>query len=560
MKDNTVFERLSAELTRDERERLLSSLREGREEALAPVSGPGEAPPPPIEEQVKALGLFGRFLIFLQQIFSGRSREELLLRRTLTTMRQGLRKPPLPGVDPVRRLFTEPFAEVLEEARKSQSGAAPLLEAAAMNREELVIRLAALECPVLNRELLLCTSRSAVEEADERNERVLRSNLTRSVEERLQEISSASAARIRLSLAQVDQLNDIAQFPFSSLVGSFSGEADAGGRTCPFDYVARLIERLVSRLACLSGPLEQTALETIVLIAHRRDNYASQDTYQDALVEGFRTLTGAIAVVRDLSHRYPLLTLVRIMREEPWWQPPASEHTGNDWLSIYRASLGARIAAEVLRVSLRRQVEDKLASLEDVIGNSVQPMANLPEDIRRFYSAMVLRSFAEHYLPETLPPLKLILTGADFYKSSNRAQYNDAFNDYEKIPREIKTFEKTLSPDGDWGTVLHGNGTEEQRRTMIARVEEELQRLAASARVTLETLSNLLGGILYAKPGSSYDSIANYGQIGGRRNSELIEEIRLVHTGLHSIAAILNEVPALEERAGENGIILRQID
>ncbi|TVR70161.1 MAG: hypothetical protein EA427_06335 [Spirochaetaceae bacterium] len=565
MKENTVFERLSAELTREERDRLLESVRRGIEEQLAPVSCHEETVPPAIEVQIRTLSFLARMSIFFRQLFTGMSQEDLILRRTLAAMRNQLQKTSVSGVEPRRLLFTEQFALALENLRHSQIAVAPALELVSSRRPELVFRLVAAECPEINRDLIRHTSSSYVEEQEERNERILRSTLTRYVEERLQEVSTENSVRIRRALAQVDQLVALAQFPFSSMISSFSGDPESGGRYCPFDYLAHSLERLASELSRLAEPLEQNALETIVLVACRPENYGTQDLFQAALEASFAVLADSIRALRDFSRQYPLLSLVRVIREDPWWMPQAPEKTGHDWLSIYRSTVGERISAEVLRVSLHRQLREKIRVLEEILEGPLLPFEGLPGDVKSFHTAMILWSFVESFRRNTLTPLRLILNGAEFYKSSNRAQYNDAFNDYEQIPLELQALRNLIVPEGDWGRILHGGEpsgeasgeTPEGRPAMIARVEEELLRLATGTRITLETLVNVLGGILYARPGSSYDSIANYGQIGGRRNAELIDEIKQVHAGLQQIGTIISEVDVLEKRARENGILLR---
>jgi hypothetical protein len=67
---------------------------------------------------------------------------------------------------------------------------------------------------------------------------------------------------------------------------------------------------------------------------------------------------------------------------------------------------------------------------------------------------------------------------------------------------------------------------------------------------------NVRGGILYARAGSSYDTLANYGQIGGRRNAEFVEELKDVHRRLSGYIGVSGEIDALERRALENGVYL----
>ncbi len=561
MSGKSVFERLAATLTTEERERLLGSIRSNMERDLAPVGVTPEGKPPTIVEKVHALGIWGRIRLFLTQILTGATREDVITRWTLSQLRQQISKSDAPGVDAQRRVFTEDFAQSLEQLREAIVRLAPVLEPLEVNRPEIIFRLAAAEIPEINRDLFHRTSREYLEQQDESNERILRRQLTMHLDDRLGEIPSRNAARIRRALTQSDQLLRLGQFSFVSMIGAFSGTAEAGDRRCAFDYISNAIDRLTTELSYLSEPLEQTALETIVLVACAQDDTAEEE-HQEKIRAVFGLLTDALAAFRAYSEKFPLVAINRLIREDPWWEPAPQERAGHDWLSVYREKLEERIAREVLRVSLHRQVREQIKLLEEIIEDQVVPFPDLPDGrgdvhVAHYHIASVVWTFSTTYRRVTLTPLRLILNSAEFYKSSNRAQYNDAFNDYDQLPVEIQKLRKLIEPNGDWGTILHGDESIERRQTMARRVDEEVQRLVARTQTNLEMLANLLGGILYARPGSPYDTIANYGQIGGRRNAELIEEIKQVQSGLQRIVGVIGEVGALEKRALDNEMYLK---
>jgi hypothetical protein len=88
------------------------------------------------------------------------------------------------------------------------------------------------------------------------------------------------------------------------------------------------------------------------------------------------------------------------------------------------------------------------------------------------------------------------------------------------------------------------------------RIDREVQTIAEFSRTTVEVIVNTVGGILYARPGSSYDTLANYGQIGGRRNAEFIDELKDLHQRLSAYVTILGEIESIERRAAENDVVL----
>lgn len=564
MSERTVFDRLAVALPREERERILASIRTDVETTLAPIAPVPESPPPDIDEQLRTLGFFNRIRLFLVRLFSTANREEIVSRWTLNRLRHRMHRAGTTGINAQQGVFTEEFALSLESVQRAMARTALLLDPIQDNRAELIFRLAADELPIVNRDLLNRTSERYLEEHDEKNEQMMKRSLSRYLDERLAEIPRQRAARMRRSVAQVDRLIRIAQFPFATMIGSFSGSAEEGTRYCPFDYLAHSLERLVSEIARFADPLEQNAIETIAVMSCEQDPSETPELFQGAVQKAFGTLVTAVAALRDIAQTYPLLSIVRLVKENPWWEPEPSDETGNDWLAVYRHKLEERIGREVLRVSLHRQVREQIAIVEEITEVEAVPFEGLPKGrdalfLRHYHTAMVVWSFSHQLRRSTVTPLRLILTGAEFYKSSNRAQFNDAFNDYEQIPVEIGKIATLVAREGDWGTLLHGDEPIEKRREMAARVDEELFQLVSGIQTNLEMLTNLLGGILYARPGSPYDTIANYGQIGGRRNAELIDEIKHVHSALQRIVGVIGEIGALEKRAGENDMFIRPV-
>jgi len=386
---------------------------------------------------------------------------------------------------------------------------------------------------MINRDLLQHTSEQYLEELDERDERSLRRKLTSYLEERLADVPDQSSTRIRRAVAQVDELIRFCELPFTTMMNSFSGSAEAQDRFCAFDYISHSVERLAAQITRLSEPFERCAVESMVFLVYDEKSFEAPEDLQTAIHGGVELLLGLVGTIREFAQRFPLVSIVRLTRSDPWWRPEEAEQAGHDWLALYRRHFEERITRTVLLVSLHRQAGEQMVLLEEIIDDGITPLEGLPgADIR------------------------LILNGADFYKSSNRAQYNDAFNEFDQIPQAVAALEALIRPDGDWGATLHGDESLARRREIASRVDEELEKLINGIRTNLETLKNLLGGVLYARPGSPYDTISNYGQLGGRRNAELIEEIKGVHTMLQRFVAVLMELEVIEKRGVENSLYL----
>jgi hypothetical protein len=309
-------------------------------------------------------------------------------------------------------------------------------------------------------------------------------------------------------------------------------------------------------------------LETVLLL-HRAENRPEgpeedYESFQEAFRSELQAMLDALAVFREFIERYPLVGIIRMIKDDPWWivdpQPG-----GEDWISLYRAFFVDRIHRQVLRVSLRTQLRSRLADLRDACATKPRPLTGLPDGsngprTKHWYLGTALRTFVSSLWRDALPNLRIILTSGEFYKSSNRAQFNDAYNDYEAIPDRVEKLEHDLKPDEAWGAMLASSHDPSQRKKMVDRVDTELLTLYEDVRTTVEVIVNVLGGILYARAGSSYDTLANFGQIGGRRNAELIGEMKDMFRRLSTFLGSLGEIHSLERRAADNELRLEMKD
>lgn len=540
---------------------MLASIRASMESHAVPVVGEVEEDPPNIDIQIRSLGFFDRIRLFFAQIFTGRSKEEVVHGWLMRTIRDQLAKRNIEGIDARGGAFLEAFAVGIESLRDGAKTLIGAFEIAARRRTELVIALAAHHAPGVHHELIRTKSEAAVRAMNEENERYLKRQLTQKLEEMFGDIPTGSRGTIKNALDQADTIYRLATFPYGGILGSFEGAGQETGRHCAFEYVIRNIENLDALLSALTGPIDLTLLEILVMMntvstEGREDEERFQETVRDGLAE----LTEAIDAYRVFAQSFPLTRIVRLVKEDPWWHPRV-EHGGEDWIALYRAFFVERIQRVVLRVSLSGQIQRHLDTLRDLGHGPLEPIIGLPDgrtgiDSTVWYQGLAVKTLAGPVWSSILQRLKIVLTSGEFYKSSNRAQFNDAYNEFEKIPPRVAQIEEQLRPDGAWGVGLSGDIEEKQRANLVKRIDEEVRGAVNTTQVTVEMLVNLLGGILYARPGSSYDTLANYGQIGGRRNAEFIDELKETHATLQGFMTVIGEFDALEKRAAENEIVL----
>ncbi|MEX2443647.1 MAG: DUF5312 family protein [Alkalispirochaeta sp.] len=563
MESVPVFDRLSSQLTDEDRRRMLASIREAMQEHATPLATEQEEPPSPVEQQLKSLSLWRRFVLFLMQVFRGVEREEVIRRWMLRDLETEVHREGGGAIDGRRHLLLSPFAEDVAKLRDAAHQLERTIRGVINYRRELVLILAMDLFPSVHQDILHRTSADHIAKLDEPSERVLKRTLSESLDEKIELIPPDARSAMRRAMSQADSLVALVSVGYETMVTSFDRSEDSGS-WCAFDYLERPLTDLYRTLVQLHEPLNLNLLESLALlsesVAEERGDVSDHEALQAAIRTRMSEMFAAFDVFRSFLERYPLLTVIRIVREDPWWLvDPAT--AGEDWIGIYRAFFTERIQRQVLHVTLQNQLRHRLAELADACGGTVRHFPGLPDGTNgtstsHWFLGAALESMAVGLWNDALPILRIILTGGEFYKSSNRAQFNDAYNEFEGIADKIERLKSDLAPDQSWGAMLSAEAEPAQRSKMTRRVDQEIISLADKTRTTIETIVNVLGGILYAQPGSSYDTLANYGQIGGRRNAEFIEELRELHRRLSVYLGTIGELDALERRAKENQIRL----
>mgnify|MGYP006271123153 CR=1 FL=1 len=571
METVSVFDRLSAQLTDDDRRRMLSSIRETMQEHAVPLAAEQEEPPGPVDQQVKALSIWRRIVLFLLILFRGADQEEVVRRWMLHDLELIVHRDGGEAIDGRRHLFLTQFAEDLANLRDAAAQLERTIRGITNYRQDIVMILAMDLFPSVHQDLRQQTSSEQISKLQEPSERVLKRMLSDALDERIDQIPPDARSAMRRAMSQGDSLVKLVSVGYDAMVTAFES-SPSGGSWCAFDYLDRPLTELYRNLVHLQEPLDLTLLESLALLAeslsgdqsgeengttHRA---AAQEAMQAAIRKRMSDMFTAFDVYRSFMEGYPLQAVIRIVREDPWWAvEPAT--AGEDWIGIYRAFFTERIQRQVLSVTLQHQLLRRLDELADACGGALRHFPGLPDGSNgtrtaHWFLGAALESMAEGLWHDALSPLRIILTGGEFYKSSNRAQFNDAYNEFEAVADKIDRLKTDLAPGQAWGSMLSAEADATQRTKMTRRVDQELITLADQVRTTFEVIVNVLGGILYARPGSSYDTLANYGQIGGRRNAEFLDELRELHRRLGVYSGVLGELDALERRAAENNIHL----
>lgn len=562
MAANPHFETLVMELNAEERRAMLQAIRAGIGAQPEPLFVAEEIAPPNLEQTFRALSWFERIWIQLLSILRGVDRDDLVTQRLIRALERDVQRKSGALLDAHRRLLLEPFAKRLEGlSRAARQLAQIIVPVTDGRRTEYVVYLGALLMPREHQLLLQNTDPASMKNAATTSERELKQRLAQAQEEAIQAISESTRLQMRAALHFVDQLAALAGINYGAMLMPFEADEKSKNRQCAFDYLAGHLERLARIIAALDHEPDLLAVQALVLLRTELDGPrelapGQERTAADEVTSDLLALLGVFNGIRDFAQTVPLQLLLQLMKKDLWFRVRPNEG-GEDWLNLYRRYFGARAEALATRFQLQQRLIQFNAGMIELVGKRLDeppfPAYHITAPLmRRRYTAATLRSGAQYFWPEMLQLLKQILHYGEFYKAGNRAQFNDSFNDLQSVPQAMQGWARMFEPSGQGALVLNDRGALEA----AALAEAQLEPILTVTRNATELMSNLLGGILYAHAGSTYDTLANFGEIGGRRNNEFIEELKQLHRSLDQFRSILSGVVDLERRAAELKIAL----
>ncbi len=532
---------------------MLRRIRETIPEAEVPIAGvEGDRATPTHEEQYAALGIWERVRLWFARVFNAASREEILDTWSLRGIGVELQKRSEGAVDAKRRTCGERCAQEITDLDQSARRIETLFNPVREDRAGVIIAVADRYFPEIHRQLI-ADIRDEVDRSDVSvTERRLRQNLNSLLDRMVSSIDAATRRDVDRAARFADRFARLSSFGFGSMLESFEGSVAEQNRYCAIQYIARSFERLATLCVGMNEPVDLRIAETLALYDAAHRQIEDDEGFKERVGELMRDFASFESTLRSFIHRYQPRDFVRLAYEDPHWNASAPEPVG-DWVTVYRSVFQNRIQEVATHAVLRRQARDLVRSVKTVCGQ-IRPLEGLPDGTRGpisayWYSALAVKSFFSGLLVPAMAPLKILLINGEFYKTSNRAQYNDAYEQLATMIDRIEHLEALLRPDQSWGEILWVGRDVERQNEISRRVDEDVKSVVATIQTTLDVITNVLGGVLYAQAGSSYDTIANFGQISGRRNAEYVDELKEVHHQFGDVRSVLAEAETVQTRA-----------
>ncbi len=573
MEEQSRFDRLVKNLSKNERHDLLDKLRTATKPALS------QEPLKIIEEEsgsfdynkaFQQLSWIERLFLFLRVMFTSDTREELLEEMILAKLSKQVERN-------YSNIYTHSSGELAANfywsVKKLQDRLSflrePLRQSLAAQKKDFFAFLVGWEMPDIQERLMAEVDPEHVAyEKSISDPYKIRKEIEYQLEDILESIDDARKNILYSRVRNLHAFNTLVMYPYEKLLSSFEKRGAGGALSAAIFEVRSSLLDLTKVLYSVKNPPPESMMKVVFLfyLQNSLENEESEEV-ERRMNNLLKQTEEALTYLRYFHVHVPMLTLSRLVLRNIEFIPD-SIAGGEDWFVLFKQFWYQRFDQRMRSYSetfKRNQLIDsakeflKAHSLPEVkYYNHIGSQYNLQP--RYLKTIGLIRGFMDSFfISEMNSPLKLVLIDGEFYKEQNREEYNDAYNGMLWVSDRIDNLEMSLSPDGEIGKRIDAISSEaasERQRAgrvqqVISSIDSQIEEIISKTIDYVTQLKNVIGGILYGDMGGRYDTLSNMGYIGRNENKNLQQKLGSINKKLDSFLDILTQLYDAEKRIEE---------
>ncbi len=540
MSSPSTFDYLVKELSHEERRYLLDKLATKEELSLQQPAEKEEEVLPDYKTILKRFSWFTQLILYLKSLFKGLPLEKIVKDRLFEDVGSSLQRQFPSWLQARTRMFFPQFYYELKNLLDSlEVFIDPLNLAMGQDKGEFFAFLIGNAIEDIQQRILFETDFWMVyDQNQERSNQDIKTIVEGNLRVILDSIPQDIRKKVYNEVKKMHHLYLLCNFPKEQIYAPFfiTGE---GPNPAPFEEFSHLLVSLWSRLSALDDQDLSTVLESL-FIYYLKAKLFKREEWDQLLEKNFALAKESLQIIRDFRARVPIGKLCALVtrnmevRKEPL---PGIE----DWFNIYRSFWKSKIARDY-KVFNRERTQRILNSTlthflnmteDEFEENRVFPKI-LTNEVYPYQDRTLtfLRLFYNRVFPYRFHPLlKLVFMEGEFYKKANKTEFGETYSQLLKFADEVEKLSIRISTTGEWGSRLLTIGSL-PRDQQIAEVKSVFQTATEAIldllkRMTpvLQSLYNLLHGIVKTEAGGVYDGLSNLSQLGGRNNSIVRREL-----------------------------------
>jgi|GEM_PF-1241306 len=566
------FDKLVSELSRNERKQMLERVRASARVVEEPLAQFREAPKVDLQAEVGRLGFLDRLFLFFRSLFAGKDRAEVIEEILIRDLGRSIQREAPGLIDPRAATARALLYQHLESLKHhAQVFHAPLSRALGSYGSSFYAFLCGFEMPHLQNQLEEETNPFRLSAVDpDLSEPEIRRRVFVNMEYNLEGMPADGRRRMYNNAQALSSLHELSTFQFDELLRGFQTTPEGDPLDCPFDYVRDPLTQLAGVMIGMEGFASARLVEALYLYLNQERFESPTSQVEHELGRQVKAASEALNGIRSFTSEVPLPLIVRFMHGSINYTPTRTSG-GEEWFSRVKRFWQKRIERQYDNFLYAVKHKELQKRAGELLGEAVEPVSAYREFVtaalgtdddalggRFALSLGTIEAFiAGPFNQQMHPPLKNLLIDGEFYKDDNRNEYNHAFETLTSIASQIDAFRVRLSKTGDFGLELQRVTRESHSsRAYLSAVAELVKRIDTRAQEivrdfieSLDSVVEVLHGILYGEVGGKYDTIENLGQIGGRAHKRLMAQLDQTLTRAREVGELMREITQLEETA-----------
>lgn len=567
MASNTVFDSLVTTLSSHERRDMLERIRASVVLDDEPVDRELEPAESDVAFAYGTMSLPQKILVFLRMLFRGISREEAVERTLLGRLSSRLQSQASHLIRVGDDVFLPDFkAELIKLKENASFSSGPVSRVQSIGLDAFYAFVLGLESPELQDELVSGTDPFRMSEnGNVDDEPTLRKEAEGRLADRLGNISPWITERMQGDAAFFEGLTVLVNFDFDEVLAPFEAAPGEEGEHCDVERLRGPLTRLGGVLKGLERAPSGALLQGLVLFG---SHAAQQEELEGYLQQRVSGLQSRLDVIRGFARRIPFYDILRYASGDLGLQLPDGPN-GRGWRARVERFWSRRVEELFQLYSFERKKREFLEEASEIAEDEVRPMRGYPSvsgvSVGVHASSLgVLASLVRQLSRDrSTRTLKTLFVQGSFYKENNRAEFNEYYNEIGDLKNALDVFESRLAEGGDLAASLsEARGPTESgdehdfetdgapdRVSVVARIDEEADRLARRGIELFHGLSETLRGVLYGEVGGRYDTLSNFDEVAGMENGEFKDRLDDVLQLCKAASDVLSRIYDMEKQS-----------
>jgi hypothetical protein len=542
MEEKGTFDSLVSDLRQNEKEALLEKIQSHPAVSSAPLNDEAlEEKPESLEDRYFALPLFLRMWYWLLGLFSGRPPVDMYLNALISSEGRHIRER-YPGIfDYEQNLLQHKCRQELQNLKEaSRFFYAALDSSFQRDKGAFFGYLGSLTMPKVHENLVHGSDPDRISaEHPAESDSKLRAQALEFIESKLNSIPEGARDAMYENSRSLFLIKTLSSFLFDRLLMSFTHVKEKDGKNEGGENAVCLVTLVRAQLIELANilysfktipPPDVLSSLFVFSMAEQRDDGAF---HHDAELQLFlQKAERSLDVIRNFNKNIPLAKIIRCACRDFSWKPQELSG-GEDWFLVYK-SYWLDLSAEHFSAWIQsRKNAELLHSFTSYFDGAVLiPLESAASEenpdgmpLESASSLSFLLTFHKQiFMADINTVIRPILVDGDFYKKENRAEFLEAYNIIIKLDDEIKQFNASLSPSGEYGKLWMQIAGDLQSipvrrrktQTLLDEVHTRAGKIIDEAKRGLFMMQNVLAGIINHDETSPYDTLANFAKLAGK--------------------------------------------